>query len=108
MIDFSADNAFAISESANATVTITLAGSPVRAFRAVFDESSEVVSPYDAERSIIKPMISCLEASMAGVTGANVLEVVKDGETAVRSYALDGRLRPDGAGFTLAYLAVKK
>jgi len=87
---------------ANVDVTITLGGVLVRNIRGIFDESSEVVSPYEASQISLKPAVTIQDSDFLGVTSANVL-TIRD-----KNYQFDGKPRPDGNGFTLIYLQVKK
>jgi hypothetical protein len=87
----------------NVTVNVTLSGVAVGVpFPAVFDESSEVVSPWESEKVLFKPLLSVESKYLNGVTSANVLEI------SGVEYKFDGKPRRDGAGMALIHLAVKK
>jgi hypothetical protein len=107
-LDFSADNQLFIDEFANATVTVTLTGVAVQTFRAIFDESVEVISPYQSERANFKPQLAALTSNIAVIDSSMVFEVLKDGESETRRCSFDGKPRPDGSGLSMVFLAGKK
>lgn len=95
-------NQTAVGRFANVDVLITLSGVPVRNIRGIFDEFSEVVSPFEAEQVQIKPVLSVQDSDFTGITSANVL-TIRD-----KDYRFDSKPRPDGHGMTLIYLAGKR
>ncbi len=96
-------NTVSIGAFANVDVSISLDGLLVRDdIRGIFDESSEVVSPYEASQIVFKPAVSVQDSDFSGITSANVLTIRG------KDYRFDGKPRPDGNGFTLIYLQVKK
>ncbi len=87
---------------ANVDVTISLDGLLVRNIRGIFDESSEVVSPFESSQVVIKPAVTVNDTDFIGITSENALTIRG------KDYRFDGKPRPDGHGFTLIYLQVKK
>jgi len=103
-----ADAAIFISEFANCTVTGQLAGVGVRTFRAIFDDSASVASPYEMDQTEFKPQMTALSADISAIAGAQTFDITRDGETEGKRYCFDGKPRPDGAGLTVVFLAVNK
>lgn len=108
-MDFNADNAAIIAEFANCTVTVTLSGVAVRNFRAIWDKEIIGVSPFQSEQSIGKPGITALDSDCAGITSSHLFSITLDSDLdTVSEYALDGKPRADGSGFTIVFLSVKR
>lgn len=101
-------NTTALGLFANATVTALLHEVATTTFRAIYDDSVEVVSPYQEDQVIFKPAMTALSTDIAAIAGAQTFEILRDGETESKIYAFDGKPRPDGSGLTLVLLAVKR
>lgn len=95
-------NRISLGHFGNVDVLISLTGAAVKTIRGIFDESSEVVSPFDTERVQIQPAVTVLSSEMDGITSNHLLTI--NG----KNYSYDGKPRPDGHGFTLIYLIGKK
>ena len=93
---------------ANCTVTVQLGGVGVSSFRAIFDDSVEVVSPYQIDQTSFKPQMTALSTDISAISGSTSFDILRDNETESKIYSFDGKPRPDGSGLTLVYLAVKK
>lgn len=94
-------NRFAVAKFGNATASITLSGVVVATIPGIFDEFAEVVSPYDSERLVVKPVFTVEAESMASISSDNVLAI--NGV----DYSFDGKPKREG-GLVAIYLAVKK
>lgn len=91
----------------NCDVSIMLSGVLVKSIRGIYDQSNEMVSPYESDRLVTRPHVAVLDTAFIGVTSGHVLKLKKDNEITVKDYKLDGAPRPDGAGLTVVYLGVK-
>jgi hypothetical protein len=105
--DFNQDLQAMMDMFANCDVSITLSGALVKSIHGIFDQSNEVVSPFESDRIIVKPLLTVLDKDFTDVTSANVLTITRDGATSGKDYKLDGKPRPDGAGMTIIHLAEK-
>lgn len=92
----------------NCDVSITLSEVTVKSFRGIFDQSNEVVSPYESDRLVARPIVSVLDSDFEGTTSAHVLLIKLDREAIGKDYKFDGKPRPDSAGLTIIHLAEKK
>lgn len=102
-------NRVSLGHFGNADVVITLTGAAVNTIRGIFDENSEVVSPFETERVQIQPALTVLSSELESITSNHLLTVRPDRSPGVsKNYSFDGKPRPDGHGFTLIYLTGKK
>lgn len=101
-------NTTALTSFANCAVTALLHDVETVTFRAIFDDSVEVVSPYEENQVTFKSAITALSTDIAAIAGAQTFEILRDGETESKVYTFDGKPRPDGSGLTLVLLAVKR
>lgn len=95
-------NGSSIRAFANVDVRLTLNGVYVRNIRGIFDEFSEVVSPFEMSQMQIKPVLNVQDSDFNGITSEYTLTIRN------KNYQFDGKPRPDGHGMTLIYLAGKK
>lgn len=92
---------------ANCTVTARLHEVETAAFRAIFDDRVDFSSPFEVEQLNLKPGMTALAADIDAASGHS-FDILRDGETAAKSYSFDGKPRPSGPGLTLVPLAVKR
>lgn len=101
-------NNTALARFANCTVTPLLHGTPAGSFRAIFDDSVEVINTYETEQIMFKPGMTALSTDITEISAAGTFDILRDGDSETKRYAFDGKPRPDGAGLTRVFLAVKK
>lgn len=94
-------NRLAVTRFGNVTASVTLAGVVVKTIPGIFDEAAEVVSPFDSERSIIKPVLVVESIDLFGVTNEHVIEIN------CVEYKFDGKPKAE-KGLTTVYLGVRK
>ena len=95
-------NRVSLGHFGNVDVLISLTGAAVKTIRGIFDENSEVVSPFETERVQIQPAVTVLSSDLESITSNHLLTIRG------KNYSFDGKPRPDGHGFTLIYLTGKK
>jgi len=94
-------NRLAVTKFGNVTASITLAGVVVKTIPGIFDEAAEIVSPFDSERSIVKPVLVVESVDLFGITSDHVIEINNV------EHKFDGKPKVE-KGLTTVYLGVKK
>lgn len=95
-------NTVSMGAFSNVNVRLSLNGVYVRNIRGIFDEFSEVVSPFDTSKLQIQPVVSIQDQDYQGISSEYTLTIRE------KNYQLDGKPSPDGHGMTVIYLQGKR